>query len=115
MATDPFLTKKSVVGLAERVLLTPPPEVIDFSFYNDKISYNQSMDTWYANAPEGGIALAICTSGGYLLQVEEKFYCILQKGTSPFVYGFGAARDDELTSTARVSFTVNMSTRAVIR
>ena len=24
MTTDPFLTKKSVVGLAERVLLTPP-------------------------------------------------------------------------------------------
>ena len=36
MATDPFLTKKSVVGLAERVLLTPPPHTY-LIFSNDSL------------------------------------------------------------------------------
>lgn len=36
MATDNFLDKKSVLGLAERVPMCPPPETIVFS---DKISW----------------------------------------------------------------------------
>ena len=31
MATDNFLTTKSVLGLAERVVNCPPPEIIDFT------------------------------------------------------------------------------------
>ena len=31
MATDNFLTTKSVLGLAERVVNCPPPELIDFT------------------------------------------------------------------------------------
>lgn len=43
MATDPFLTKKSVLGLAERVRLAPPPTIFDL---RPIMLLNYVNDTW---------------------------------------------------------------------
>lgn len=110
MATDPFLTKKSVLGLAERVVLSPPPTLIQFTLSsNNVIIYNQDFDDWYLYAPEGGIALGVGDGGGYL-QVMEKFYCILQKAESPFVYAFGATMSDDYSGMVGIKFRINTST-----
>ena len=43
MATDPFLTKKSVLGLAERVVTAPPPTTFDL---RPIMLLNDVNDTW---------------------------------------------------------------------
>lgn len=110
MATYPFLSRNSVVGLAERVLLTPPHTLIPFTLSsNNVIIYNQDFDDWYLYAPEGGIALAVGT-GGNQLQLKEKFYCILQKAESPMVNAFGVTMADDGTSVERICLRINTST-----
>lgn len=39
MATDNFLTTKSVLGLAERVVNCPPPEILNLEKYENQTSY----------------------------------------------------------------------------
>lgn len=46
MATDPFLTKKSVVGLAERVSLTPPT-IISFEIASNQAIIFDDQETSY--------------------------------------------------------------------
>ena len=40
MATDPFLTTKSVLGLAERVVTCSPPQTLSFTIVNEGDSSN---------------------------------------------------------------------------
>ena len=42
MATDKFLDKKSVLGLAERVPMCPPPETIVFADSIEWMGYSQT-------------------------------------------------------------------------
>ena len=39
MATDNFLTTKSVLGLAERVVNCPPPEILNLNKYANQTNY----------------------------------------------------------------------------
>lgn len=39
MATDNFLTTKSILGLAERVVNCPPPEILNLEKYGNQTSY----------------------------------------------------------------------------
>lgn len=43
MATDNFLTTKSVLGLAERVVNCPPPEILDLTKYEHQITYKKKV------------------------------------------------------------------------
>ena len=89
----------------------PPPTLIQITLSsNNVILYNQDFDDWYLYAPEGGIALAVCWGGSYL-QLQEKFYCILQKAESPYVYAFGVTMNDEKSSLERICFRINTSTQ----
>lgn len=113
MATDTFLSKKSVLGLADRVVLSPPT-IIEFTLVENTnsssgigVGNDQDFYTWALNAPEGGIAIGCCTSGGYKISAIDMFYCILQKGKNDYVFAFGVTLGDDGTSFHNIALVIN--------
>ncbi len=112
----PIFEEKICRRVGRACFANTPPTLIPFSLDKDnKLIHNQDFDDWYSNAPEGGIALAVCTAGGSTFQVQKMFYCILQKGTSPYLYGLGSVLNDEGNGISIVRFRINTVTGDIMR
>lgn len=109
MANDPFLTKKSIAGLAERVLLSPPPERVNLWICNST-EFDLDDLALLTNMQIGQIACGYCTSGGGYLQCANSFPCILQKNDANTVYMQASSIADDGDGLHLVGLYLNLKT-----
>lgn len=114
MATDPFLTKKSVVGLAERVSLTPPT-IISFEIASNQAVIFDDQETDYIlknSVNNFQVLMCWCFAGGEYLGYQESFPCMAYIHSKE-MFCFGACFKDDYSAATNIEIVIDLNTSTV--
>lgn len=114
MATDPFLTKKSVVGLAERVSLTTPT-IISFEIASNQAVIFDDQETDYIlknSVNNFQVLMCWCFAGGEYLGYQESFPCMAYIHSKE-MFCFGACFKDDYSAATNIGIVIDLNTSTV--